>query len=73
MAYASRMAAPYVPQIRRYQQWLQQERGLSFASYEDLWQWSVRDLPVFWQTVWDYFELDSPTPHRQVLEGGIRW
>jgi acetoacetyl-CoA synthetase len=71
------MAAPCVPRIRLYQQWLRDSRGLSFDSYQDLWEWSVRDLPAFWQSIWDYFELASPTPHRQVLAQpampGARW
>jgi len=70
-------AVPYVPQIRRYQQWLRAERGLAFDDYQALWEWSVRDLPAFWQSVWDYFDLQSPTPHRQVLAEakmpGARW
>jgi acetoacetyl-CoA synthetase len=70
-------AAPYVPQIRRYQDWLRQTRGLSFENYQALWEWSVRDLPAFWQSLWDYFALQSPTPHRQVLSvdrmPGARW
>ncbi len=70
-------AAPYVPRIRLYQDWLQARRGLSFDSYQALWEWSVRDLPAFWQSIWDYFELQSPTPHSQVLSEdrmpGARW
>jgi len=70
-------AAPCVPQIRRYQDWLQAERGLRFTDYQALWDWSVRDLPAFWQSVWDYFQLESPTPHRHVLAEdrmpGARW
>ncbi|MCY7305929.1 MAG: acetoacetate--CoA ligase [Rhodoferax sp.] len=70
-------APPYVPQIRRYQEWLARERGLTFASYDALWQWSVRDLDAFWQSVWDYFDLCSPTPHTAVLAQtampGARW
>jgi acetoacetyl-CoA synthetase len=69
--------APYVPQIRLYQEWLRKERGLVFDDYQALWEWSVRDLGVFWQSIWDYFDLQSPTPHRQVLEReampGARW
>src|SRR3954470_4733004 len=69
--------APYVPQIRRYQDWLRAERGLAFDDYQALWDWSVRDLPAFWESVWDYFQLESPTPHRQVLAAdrmpGARW
>ncbi len=59
--------APYVPQIRLYQNWLRDQRGLSFAAYKDLWRWSVTDLEGFWQSIWDYFELESPTPHKAAL------
>jgi len=62
---------PYVPQIRRYQNWLANHRGLNFESYDALWQWSVDDLEGYWQSIWDYFELQSPTPHQQVLERNV--
>ncbi len=65
------------PHITRYQRFLRDTRGLSFDSYDALWRWSVADLPAFWQSVWDYFGLQSPTPHRAVLEHphmpGARW
>ncbi len=61
------MSAPSVPQMTRYRQWLRDQRGLDFPDYEGLRQWSVRELDAFWQSVWDYFELRSPTPHRAVL------
>src|SRR6476620_4880546 len=71
------MQAPYIPQIRLYQEWLHTHRGLSFDSYDQLWQWSVTELDAFWQSIWDYFELQSPTPHRAVLTNrtmpGARW
>ncbi|MGH6639927.1 MAG: acetoacetate--CoA ligase [Polaromonas sp.] len=61
------MSAPHIPQIRLYQNWLRDSRGLSFESYDALWRWSVTDLNAFWQSVWDYFELQSPMPHSAVL------
>jgi acetoacetyl-CoA synthetase len=61
------MAAPFVPQIRLYQDWLARERGVSFASYEDMWRWSVTDLEAFWRSIWDYHGLTSPTPFSRVL------
>src|SRR5687767_9864566 len=71
------MTAPYVPQIRRYQDWLRESRGLSFDSYDALWRWSTTDLAGFWQSVWDYFDLQSPTPYRTVLAErhmpGAKW
>jgi acetoacetyl-CoA synthetase len=71
------MAAPHIPQIRIYQNWLRETRGLSFDSYDALWRWSTTDLSAFWQSIWDYFDLRSPTPHRAVLAQarmpGARW
>jgi acetoacetyl-CoA synthetase len=63
--------APHLPQIRLYQNWLRDERGLSFATYNDLWRWSVTELDAFWQSIWDYFDLQSPTPHSAVLANNV--
>ena len=69
--------AAYVPQIRLYQDWLTAERGLSFDSYDALWRWSITDLDAFWQSIWDFFALQSPTPHSAVLANrsmpGAQW
>jgi acetoacetyl-CoA synthetase len=58
---------PYIPQIRLYQDWLRDERGLQFDSYDALWRWSITELDAFWQSMWDYFEIESPTPHTAAL------
>ena len=58
---------PYIPQIRLYQDWLRDQRGLQFDSYDALWRWSTTELDAFWQSVWDYFRIESPTPHTAVL------
>ncbi|GAB3481984.1 acetoacetate--CoA ligase [Polaromonas eurypsychrophila] len=71
------MDSPYIPQIRLYQDWLHKNHGLSFNAYDELWRWSVTDLDAFWQSIWDYFDLQSPTPHSAVLAGnhmpGATW
>jgi acetoacetyl-CoA synthetase len=59
--------SPFIPQIRLYQNWLAEHRGLRFETYDALWQWSVTDLEGFWQSIWDYFEIQSPTPHTAAL------
>ncbi|MDH1252078.1 acetoacetate--CoA ligase [Comamonas thiooxydans] len=77
MSSAPQHPAPYIPQIRLYQNWLHETRGLSFADYDSLWRWSTSDLDAFWQSIWDYFDLQSPTPHSAVLAGntmpGAQW
>ncbi len=40
---------------------------MRFDSYDALWRWSVTDLEAFWQSIWDYFDLQSPTQHSRVL------
>ncbi|MEW6704788.1 MAG: acetoacetate--CoA ligase [Pseudomonadota bacterium] len=71
------MRAPYVPQIRLFQQWLHQHRGLRFDSYDALWRWSVEDQPGFWGSLWEYESMDSPVPYTAVLADarmpGARW
>ncbi|MEV6120534.1 acetoacetate--CoA ligase [Streptomyces sp. NPDC052077] len=63
--------------IGHYLDWLERERGLSFATYDELWTWSVTDLEAFWSSVWDHFGVVSHTPHHRVLGSrempGARW
>jgi len=63
--------------ISRFQRWLETSKGLSFGSYEALWQWSVDDIEAFWEAVWEYFNVRSSTPYQRVLGErtmpGARW
>ena len=63
--------------IGRYLTWLQTERGLSFADYAALWEWSVTDLTGFWGSIWDFFGVVGHEPATAVLAGdampGARW
>ncbi|MGY3409796.1 acetoacetyl-CoA synthase [Bradyrhizobium sp. GM5.1] len=61
------MTSPFVPQIALYRTWLAEKRGLNFDSYEEMRQWSVRDLDGFWHAIWDYYDLQSPTPFAAVI------
>jgi acetoacetyl-CoA synthetase len=45
--------------LREFMRWLQAERGLGFATYDELWQWSVDDLEAFWSAIWDFFEVQA--------------
>lgn len=43
--------------IGAYLRFLKERRGLDFATYDDLWTWSTEDLPGFWSSIWEFFEL----------------
>jgi len=59
------------PQLTLYRDWLRDTRGLVFGDYADLWAWSTTDLAAFWESIWGYGGLESPTPHGAVLSGGM--
>ncbi len=59
------------PRIVHFQHWVEQRLGRRFAHYDDFWRWSVDDQHGFWGALWDYFELQSPTPRRTVLEAPV--
>ena len=49
--------------IGRYLAWLEAERGLTFADYDELWRWSISDLDGFWTSIWEYFDVSGgPAP-----------
>lgn len=53
--------------LTAFMRWLERERGLSFTTYEALWQWSVTDLEGFWGAIWSYFDVRSSAPYTRVL------
>ncbi|MFM1886178.1 MAG: hypothetical protein RL026_1335 [Pseudomonadota bacterium] len=53
--------------ITHYMQWLKQQRGLDFPDYMSLWRWSTTDIDAFWQSIWDYFQIEASKPPTAVL------
>jgi acetoacetyl-CoA synthetase len=63
--------------IGDYLRWLERERGLRFAGWPQLWQWSVDDLAGFWSSIWEYFDVRAHTAPTATLAGahmpGAQW
>ncbi len=53
--------------MARYMRWLADEKGRNFATYADLWRWSVSDLDGFWASIWEYFDVLASAPYESVL------
>lgn len=61
-----------------FMQHVNQRYGKAFASYDDLYQWSIDDSPTFWATLWDYAHVVHSQPYDQVVDDitklpGARW
>jgi acetoacetyl-CoA synthetase len=59
-----------------YMAWLKDHKGLELNDYQALWQWSVSNIPRFWESVWQFFEVQASRPYTEVLQRrmpGARW
>ncbi|MCB0518984.1 MAG: acetoacetate--CoA ligase [Lewinellaceae bacterium] len=63
--------------LQHYFDWMAQNYNLKFQNYHEAWEWSVKNVPDFWESIWKYFEVISHSPYRQVLANdkmpGARW
>ena len=53
--------------LTAYRRWLEKERGLRFAGYDELWGWSVTDLEGFWSSIAEYFDVRFHAPAKRVI------
>jgi len=63
--------------MMKYLSWLKENRNLEFHDYPTLWQWSVTELELFWESLWEYFDIQSDSPYLRVLSErkmpGTKW
>jgi acetoacetyl-CoA synthetase len=64
--------------IYGFMQRVNERHGKGFATYDDLYQWSIDDSPAFWATLWDYGRVIYSRPYDQVVDDvhkmpGARW
>lgn len=60
-----------ISQMMLYREWLHREHGLAFDDYSAMWAWSTSDIAAFWQSIWDYHALESPTQFESVVGGAM--
>jgi acetoacetyl-CoA synthetase len=53
-------------EVGRFMNWLSDERGREFATFDALREWSVADLEGFWGGLWDFYGIRA-TPYERVL------
>lgn len=54
--------------LRAYQDWLRDQKALTFEDYGALWQWSVDEPEAFWAFIWEYFAVQSGKPYQAIVE-----
>ncbi len=64
--------------ITRFATFAGERLGRSFLSYDDLYQWSVDDIPAFWAAMWDFLQVKHSVTYETVVDDlgrfpGARW
>ncbi len=63
--------------LQHYLDWMAQNYNLHFQNYHEAWEWSVRNVADFWESVWKYFDVKSYSPYSKVLSNdkmpGAKW
>lgn len=63
--------------LKHYEEWLRGYAGHSFASYDELWEWSVTRVEDFWLSLYRYFDIVDHGEIREVMSADgmphVRW
>ncbi|WP_188455986.1 acetoacetate--CoA ligase [Virgibacillus oceani] len=63
--------------IYNYMKWLNQHKDVNFTDYHSLWKWSVNELELFWESIWEYFDIQAKRPYQTILTAhkmpGAKW
>src|SRR3989442_2840800 len=64
--------------LTRFIDLVNRRHGLAARSYQELWEWSVAQIPEFWTAVWDFAGIVASHGSDQVVDDltrftGARW
>src|SRR5579885_935196 len=64
--------------MTRFIEFVNRRYGKRFSSYDELYQWSIEDIPDFWECVWDFGEVKASRGYDIVVDDlrkmpGARW
>ncbi|MCM3601722.1 acetoacetate--CoA ligase [Robertmurraya korlensis] len=63
--------------VKKFMNWLEENKGLKFETYNQLWKWSVTEIENFWAAIWEYFNILASRNYLEVLSGSnmpdVKW
>jgi len=64
--------------MTRFMAFVNERHGTRFSTYDDLYRWSVSDIPAFLGAMWEFAGIIASSPYRQVVDDlhafpGARW
>ncbi len=64
--------------IYKFMQTVNEKYGKNFSNYDEMYEWSITEIPTFWATIWEYGGIISSEPYTEVVDDykklpGARW
>jgi acetoacetyl-CoA synthetase len=64
--------------LRRFMEYVNGKQGKKFRTYQELYQWSIEDIPNFWARLWEFADIKASRGYDQVVDDlgrfpGARW
>ena len=63
--------------LTRFMDAVNREHGLTLDGYDALYDWSIADIPAFWEALWRFVDIQHSAPYTSVLENprmpGAAW
>ncbi len=65
-------------EMYRFMRRINEQHGQNFTSYDELYRWSVDNIPDFWAAMWEFAEIRTSKPFHTVVDDpyrlpGARW
>ena len=65
-------------QMTKFIKYVNLSHHLSLKNYDDLYSWSIQDIPSFWESVWKFCEVKYSTPYSEIVDDtskmpGAKW
>jgi len=65
-------------QMNTFRLFVNEKFRIHLRNYKDLHNWSVREIPGFWESAWEYFEVIYSQPYTQIVDDtkklpGAKW
>ena len=54
--------------LTRFMAAVNRQHGLALDGYDALYDWSIADIPAFWEAVWRFVDIQHSAPYTSVLE-----
>ena len=52
----------------RFMNYINDKFNQNFTEYDPLYQWSIDNIPKFWESIWDFIEVKASIKYDQVID-----